>query len=212
MMEENNKMMDFMEAVQLLKKYNINVVGSKYVESADDAVSFSNGDPIVMKVLSDKALHKTKSGVVKLDLSKPEDIKAAYDDLYSKAQELKPYKILAQKMIKGGTEIIIGGNTDPQFGKAVLLGFGGIYVETFKDVSLRVCPLTDYDAYSMIDSLKSKNIIAPDKESRDMVKGLIINVSKMLMENQNISELDLNPIILHDGTYDAVDLRFILGE
>ncbi len=210
MSDENANMMDYIEAANLLKKYSIRVVDSKYIESEDDAVSFSNGDTIVMKVLSDKALHKTKSGVIKLDLSKEDDIRTAYKDLIEKSADLKPYKILAQKMIKGGIEIIIGGNTDPSFGKVLLLGFGGIYVETFKDVSMRVCPINEFDAGNMISELKSKKIIAPDEKSENMIKDLLMKVSKLLVENDNISELDLNPLILHDGTYDAVDLRFIL--
>ncbi len=210
MSDENANMMDYIEAANLLKKYSIRVVDSKYIESEDDAVSFSNGDTIVMKVLSDKALHKTKSGVIKLDLSKEDDIRTAYKDLIEKSADLKPYKILAQKMIKGGIEIIIGGNTDPSFGKVLLLGFGGIYVETFKDVSMRVCPINEFDAGNMISELKSKRIIAPDEKSENMIKDLLMKVSKLLVENDNISELDLNPLILHDGTYDAVDLRFIL--
>ncbi len=210
MSDENANMMDYIEAANLLKKYSIRVVDSKYIESEDDAVSFSNGDTIVMKVLSDKALHKTKSGVIKLDLSKEDDIRTAYKDLVEKSADLKPYKILAQKMIKGGIEIIIGGNTDPSFGKVLLLGFGGIYVETFKDVSMRVCPINEFDAGNMISELKSKRIIAPDEKSENMIKDLLMKVSKLLVENDNISELDLNPLILHDGTYDAVDLRFIL--
>ena len=210
MSDENANMMDYIEAANLLKKYSIRVVDSKYIESEDDAVSFSNGDTIVMKVLSDKALHKTKSGVIKLDLSKEDDIRTAYKDLVEKSADLKPYKILAQKMIKGGIEIIIGGNTDPSFGKVLLLGFGGIYVETFKDVSMRVCPINEFDAGNMISELKSKKIIAPDEKSENMIKDLLMKVSKLLVENDNISELDLNPLILHDGTYDAVDLRFIL--
>ena len=210
MSDENANMMDYIEAANLLKKYDIRVVDSKYIESEDDAVSFSNGDTIVMKVLSDKALHKTKSGVIKLDLSKEDDIRTAYKDLVEKSADLKPYKILAQKMIKGGIEIIIGGNTDPSFGKVLLLGFGGIYVETFKDVSMRVCPINEFDAGNMISELKSKKIIAPDEKSENMIKDLLMKVSKLLVENDNISELDLNPLILHDGTYDAVDLRFIL--
>ena len=210
MSDENANMMDYIEAANLLKKYSIRVVDSKYIESEDDAVSFSNGDTIVMKVLSDKALHKTKSGVIKLDLSKEDDIRTAYKDLVEKSADLKPYKILAQKMIKEGIEIIIGGNTDPSFGKVLLLGFGGIYVETFKDVSMRVCPINEFDAGNMISELKSKRIIAPDEKSENMIKDLLMKVSKLLVENDNISELDLNPLILHDGTYDAVDLRFIL--
>ena len=85
---------------------------------------------------------------------------------------------------------------------------GGIYVETFKDVSIRVCPIRKADAQSMLDDLKSKSIIAKDAKNASMLEELLMKVSRMLVEN-DIKELDLNPLILHDGTYDAVDLRIL---
>jgi hypothetical protein len=61
----------------------------------------------------------------------------------------------------------------------------------------------------MLEQLRSKNVIAPDRKSEEMIVELIMKVSKMYSSSK-ISELDLNPIILHDGTYDAVDLRMII--
>ncbi len=206
-----SSLMDYMEAYKLLGKYGIKALRASYVLNSGEAVKFSNGKPIVMKLISDKALHKSKSGLVKLNLSSAEDIKSAYDELVKRGQGLKPYKILVQDQVSNGTEIIIGGNTDPQFGKLILLGLGGIYVEVFKDVSVRVCPITEYDASEMIDNLKSKKIIAADDKNEEIVKNLLIKVSKFLVQNEGITELDLNPIILHDGTYDAVDLRLMKG-
>ncbi len=201
--------MDYIEAHTLLKKFGIKALDAKYVNSADEALSFSAGRTIVMKLISDKAIHKSKSGLVKLNLASQEAIASAYKDLKSKGESLKPYKILVQEQISGGTEIIIGGNTDLQFGKLILLGLGGIYVETFKDVSVRVCPISKYDASSMLASLKSAKIMAPDQKSEQMITDLLLKVSNLLTKNENINELDLNPIIIHDGTYDAVDLRII---
>lgn len=199
---------DYMKAQALLKKYNIKSVESRYVESAKEAISFSNGKPIVLKVLSRKALHKTKSKLVELDLRDDKEIADKYNQLLKKARTLKPYKIIAQKMVKNGTEIIIGGNTDPQFGKMLLIGLGGIYVETFRDFALRLCPITKYDAESMLQQLKSRPVIAPNEQTSNEIKKLILKVSEMFVDS-DIKELDLNPVIIHDNTYDAVDLRLI---
>jgi succinyl-CoA synthetase beta subunit len=201
-------LLDYSYARKLMDRYGIRSVESRYVASASEAVKFANDDPIVMKVLSQKALHKSKSGLVELDLSAEKDITNAYNRLVTKARRLKPYRIVAQRMVKNGIEIIIGGKVDAQFGKLILLGLGGIYVETFKDFSLRVCPITPYDAQAMINQLKSRHVIAPDEKSNAMIKSLLLKASKMFMEN-DVSEIDLNPIILHDGTYDAVDLRLL---
>lgn len=111
-------------------------------------------------------------------------------------------------MVKNGIEIIIGGKTDQQFGKMILIGLGGIYVETFKDFALRLCPITEHDAESMLNQLKSRKVLAPDEKSSKMIKELLLKVSRMF-ENSDLTELDLNPVLLHDNTYDAVDLRLI---
>ena len=198
----------YMEAYRLMKKYGIKTVQSAYVSSAAQAIKFAAGEPIVLKAISGKALHKTKSGLVKLNLTGDSQISAAFTHLTKAAEKYKPYKILAQHMVPQGIEVIMGGREDAQFGKLILFGLGGIYVETFKDVSIRVCPIRKTDAQSMLDDLKSKSIIAKDAKSASMLEELLMKVSRMLVEN-DIKELDLNPLILHDGTYDAVDLRIL---
>ncbi len=204
-------LMDFMKAKDMLGKYNVHSVESTYVTTASQAVDFSNGKPIVIKVLSDKALHKTKSGVVELNLKTPQEIYAGFEKIVKNAAAYKPYKILAQKMIKSdnGVEVIVGGRNDVQFGPLILLGLGGIYVETFKDFSLRVCPITKYDAYQMMNELKSIDIIASDVKQKDELAKILVEVSKMMVENK-IEELDLNPLLMNQGKYMAVDLRVII--
>ena len=178
-------MLDYMEAKKLLDKYGIHSVESKYVESADDACAFAGGKKIVMKLISDKAVHKMREGLVKLDLEEKAEITDAFRDLEKKGeQKYKPYKILAQKMEQGGVETIIGGNTDPQFGKIILAGMGGIYVETFKDVEMKLCPVTKGDCENMLNDLKSVKVITHNGASTKMLVGLLMKVSKMLVENK----------------------------
>ena len=203
------ELIDYMEAYNMLKGRGIRAIDAKYVGSVEEAIRFSEGKPIVLKVISQKAMNKTKSGLVALGLESPEEIKSSFSNLYRKAQKIKPYKILAQKMVKNGIEIIIGGNTDKQFGKFVLLGLGGIYVETFKDFAMRSCPINEYDAHSMVEQLRSKKVIAPDEKSERLLVDLLLKVSKFFMSEKSITELDMNPVILHDNTYSAVDLRLI---
>jgi succinyl-CoA synthetase beta subunit len=201
-------LLDYMEAYGIMQKYGIRSIESSYVKSADDAVNFAKSKSIVLKVISQNAMHKSKSGLVVLDLNSPEKIRKAYAELEKKAQEFAPFKILAQVMAKKGIEIIIGGNTDPQFGKLILIGLGGIYVETFKDAASRVCPISSYDAKEMLLQLKSHNVIAPTPEAEKRVVDLLLKASRMFSETK-ISELDLNPIIINDDGYEAVDIRMI---
>lgn len=200
--------MEYERARSLARKYGISTAEARYVHDSSDALSFSNGKPIVLKVISQKALHKSRNGLVALNLSSKDQIADAFNALSKKAAKFKPYKILAQRMLESGTEIIIGGKVDSQFGKMILLGLGGIYVETFKDFALRLCPITARDAESMIMQLKSAMIVAPDAKSRKELASTLVRASNMFLRSR-MTELDLNPLILRDGKYYAVDLRMI---
>jgi acyl-CoA synthetase (NDP forming) len=105
-------LVEYFEAERLLKKHRIRSVKSSYVKSAVDAVKFAGGEKIVLKAVSGKALHKSKSGLVAAGLSGEQEISKAFRTLERKAAQYKPYRILAQKMVHGGIEIIIGGNED----------------------------------------------------------------------------------------------------
>lgn len=199
---------DYFVVNKLLEKHGIHGVRAKYVKSAAEAVSFAAGDDVVLKLISDKALHKSKAGLVKLGLRGSREIESAYADLVRKGASLKPYKIMVQEMAAPGVEIIIGGNTDAQFGKTILLGLGGIYVETFKDFALRVCPITKYDAECMVEQLRSKNVVTYNGKAKEKIVKLLLSASSMFCDT-DAKELDLNPVIVRENGYDVVDIRLL---
>lgn len=102
-------LLEYFEAERLLKKHRIRSVESSYVKSADAAVKFAGEGKIVLKAVSGKALHKSKSGLVVAGLSGGNEIATAYKLLEKRAARYRPYRILAQRMVHGGIEIIIGG-------------------------------------------------------------------------------------------------------
>jgi succinyl-CoA synthetase beta subunit len=202
-------MLDYMQAKNLLNRYGIKSVESKYVKNAKEALAFANGKAIVLKLISKKAVHKSREGLVRLNLKETGEINSSFNELLKRGEKFRPYKILAQRMASSGVEIIIGGNTDMQFGKMLLVGLGGIYVETFRDVELRLCPITRTDAKDMLDGLKSGSVITYNGAATDMLASLLLKVSKLLVENKRVVELDLNPVIVRKSSYEVVDIRMI---
>ncbi len=202
-------MLDYLQAKKLLGRYGIRSIDSRYVGTAEEAVAFADGKGIALKLISDKAVHKTKAGLVKLGLGERGEIVSAFNYLVKKGRGLRPYKILAQRMAGSGVEVIMGGSTDKQFGRMLLVGLGGIYVETFRDVELRLCPINKDDAEGMLLGLKSGSVITYKGVATGMLASLLVKVSKLLVENERISELDLNPVIVREGSYDVVDIRII---
>ena len=121
------------------------------------------GYPLVMKVESNDILHKSDVGGVMLNIKSLEQAEEAYDKILANAAQHAPNAkingILMQKMLKAGTEMIIGLNSDPQFGPMLLVGMGGVFVEVFKDAALYPVPLNHDEALHMLQALKSFKLL-----------------------------------------------------
>jgi len=113
-------------------------------------------------------------------------------------------------MLKPGKEAIIGANEDPQFGKFVIFGLGGSYVEVFKDISSRLCPITKKEAREMIEEVKAKDILFKNEKMKEKISALVAKVSK-IVEKENIKELDINPVMIYENSYKVADVRIMLA-
>ncbi len=211
------------ESKDIIKAYGIDSGNYKIVNSADAAVQAANeiGYPVVCKIASPDIIHKTDAGGIKLNLKNANEVKAAYIEILENAKKYKAdAKIVGiniQKMSeKGITEVIVGMTTDPQFGPALMFGLGGIYVEIYKDVSFRVCPITEYDANEMIRDIKAFPLLdgfrgAP-KADLNIIVNILMKTCKLSLENPEIDQIDLNPVIALPKGAAVVDARIILKE
>lgn len=200
---------------KLLAKHGVRLVQESAARSPDEAarIAAKIGYPVVLKVISDEILHKTDRGCIKVNIVNEHDLRTAYAQIMHNAGNAKVKGMLVQKMVKQGIELIVGGKKDEQFGQLILFGLGGIFVEVLKDVSVRVCPITIGEAHEMIDEIKGSPLLHGARGTIPVDTGklaqLLVNVSKMLDENPEICELDLNPIIAYGDGYLAVDVRVI---
>ena len=112
------------------------------------------------------------------------------------------------------TEVIIGGIKDPQFGPTIMFGLGGTFVEVMKDVSFRIAPIIKEDAQEMITEIKAYPILkgyrGQSPRDVDAIVEILLNTSRLIMDNQNIQELDLNPVMVYTNGAKTVDARIIL--
>lgn len=192
---------------------------SKFVEVPETQVIASLKDlkikaPLVMKILSSDAIHKTEFGGVSI-VHRSEEIESSFNDLIlnAKNHKLKLKGILIQKYIEG-QQLIIGLKKDPTFGNVILFGLGGIFTELLNDVSIRKCPITKEEAQSMIEELKSKKLFEGFRNIRlntERLKEDLVEISKIPQKHKDIVELDINPYILNDKKGVAVDARIVLS-
>ncbi len=210
------------EAFELLRCYGVSVPEYRVAKDATEAAGAAReiGYPVVLKVLSPSSIHKTDAGLVALDIRDDEELQNAYERIDASALESMGkdhYRgILVQKMVRGGTETIVGMIHDLHFGPLMMFGLGGIYVEVLKDTSFRVLPLTDIDAREMITGIRSYPILAGVRgEEETDIEGLVEylqRLAQLVTDHPGIDEFEINPLITGGSVTDfrAVDCRIRL--
>ena len=154
------------------------------------------GGPVVLKVISDDALHKSDVGGVLLGIDGDEAVSTGYDKVTSVVPSFQG--VLVQEMIHGGHEVLIGVAQDPNFGPLVVFGLGGVFVELLKDVSFRLHPITDTDAREMITETRSHKLLEGYRNNpRGDIQALeeaLQRVSALISVVPELMEMDLNPV------------------
>lgn len=209
------------EAWALLSDYGLAMPKHNLAKSAREAVAAAEkiGYPVVLKIVSRDVVHKSDAGGVRVGLGDAAAVEAAYagilDSVVSHVPDARVEGVLVSEMLpSGGTECIIGMTRDPSFGPALMVGLGGVFVEVLKDVSFRVLPLCEADALAMIEELKGIALLrgVRGQKPRD-VKALaqtLVKVAKLVEENPQIKELDINPCIVYEIGAVPVDARILL--
>lgn len=208
-----NKMSDE-KAYELLKRYRIKIPPYAFCGNEKEVlVSVKKiGFPLVMKTSGKSIIHKTEFNGVRLNIKTEEDAKRTFNELIKiKGCE----KVLVQKMITEGYEIIVGGRKDPQFNKVIALGAGGIFTEFLKDVSFRISPLNRNDAEEMLMEVRFSDLIlkgfrGQKPANKEAIINTILSVSSIMERDPKIKEIDLNPVFAtHEDAF-AADVRIIL--
>jgi acyl-CoA synthetase (NDP forming) len=210
---------DFNTAQSILAAAGIPIVG-RCVTTRNEALALAEQlrFPVVMKLVSPDVVHKTDAGVVVLDIDSPKAAAEGYDTIIQNARKAGARQIdgvLVQKQEKPGFELLIGAKQDPVFGPVTMVGYGGRYVELFKDIAPGVGVLGADDVDRMLSSTMAGRVIdgfrGPPLDRQAAIE-LTMRVSLLMEERPDIVELDLNPVILYPRGFAIVDARVILGE
>ncbi len=216
--KEKERIMWFNEAKVLFAKYGIKLVGN-FVDSRGKLERYAEkiAFPWAMKLMSPEAIHKTEVGGVKINIANIDEAKLAWDEITKNFLAKKPKAqidgFVIQPMVKG-KEVIVGIKRDPSFGPVVVFGLGGIFTEIIKDVSMRLCPVDDKKAAEMINEIKSAAVLkgARGEKSVDInaLAKIISSLSRLADKERKITEIDLNPVMVHEEGVDIVDVRVMV--
>jgi acetyltransferase len=194
------------EARGILEAYGIPLPKSRLARNADEAVAAAEaiGFPVVLKIASPDILHKTDIGGVKLNLTTASDVRDAFDLMMYRATRHMPEATIwgcqVQQMVKGGKEVIIGVNRDPQFGPLLMFGLGGVYVEALKDVTFRVAPIDRREAHEMLGEIRAYSLLRGVRGERpsdlEGITDVLVRISQLVSDFPEIVELDINPLLV----------------
>jgi len=208
---------------EILQAYGIRTPDLRAAANRGEAASAAKaiGFPVAMKVKSPDVVHKTDVGGVKLGLASEEDAARAFDEIKASLAKAMPKArfegVTVEAMVAGGIETIVGMSRDPLFGPVVLFGLGGVSVEVLRDITVRVAPITDRDAEEMVSEIRGSALFkgyrgAPPVNTAPLLD-LLHRVSRLAIEQPEIQELDLNPVVVFPGNRPcfAVDARMRLA-
>lgn len=195
-----------------LAEHGVPVLPEHLVASAAAAVVAAEevGYPVVVKLCGDAIAHKTERGLVRLRLADAAAVATAADDLLGAARpEDGDVALLVAPMVAGSRELIAGVVDDVTFGRAVMLGVGGILAETVADVAFRLTPVSRADAADLLDDLATQALFGPLRGEpavdREAVIDVIIALSEAATAHPELVSVDVNPLVVVDGRPVAVD-------
>lgn len=201
------------DAQKIFNLYGFKTPKYDVATSSDEALTMAKkiGWPVVAKIVSPAVVHKSDVKGVVVGIRDDRTLVATLERL-SKIEGFAG--MLIAEMVKG-LELIIGAKNDDQFGPMILLGMGGVGVEIYKDVALRMAPLKDRDADHMINELVARKLLFGYRGAEPInlpaLRKTLVNFSKLMMDMKDIVEsIDLNPVMCTARVCNVVDSRIML--
>jgi succinyl-CoA synthetase beta subunit len=200
-------------AKEMLRAYGLPTTRFFWAKSQEDLLPGAKevGYPLVAKVVSPDILHKSDVGGVAVGVRDDREL----ETVYQRMSALKGFQGLLLDQMVQGIEMIVGSNEDPQFGTVVVVGIGGTSVEVYKDVSIRMAPVSLGDAQDAIQSIKGRKLLegyrgrAPVNTAK--LAELIVAFSKMAFDMRGeVESVDLNPVLCDREKAVIADARFVL--
>lgn len=186
------------EIDSVLDAYGVPRASAAVARSADDAAAAAReiGGPVVLKLISPSALHKSDVGGIALGVSGDDEVAGAYRQVTSVVDDAEG--ALVQEFVAGGHEVILGMTEDPSFGPLMAFGLGGIFVELMGDVAFRIHPLRDVDAAGMIEEVKSARVLHGYRGNPagdvPALEETLLRLSALVDDLPEVAEFDLNPV------------------
>jgi len=211
------------EARELLGRFGFVLPRGGRAQDADEAAEIASrvGFPVVIKVASRDLLHKTDVGGVRLGLWTKREVRDAFRTMMGVVHRAAPgARVLGadvEEMVRGGAELFIGLQWNPQFGPVIAFGLGGIFTELLSDITFRLLPISAQDAAEMLTEVRARKVLegyrGRDPLSREVLVDLLLRASRMGMSlADRLGSIDLNPIVVLGKEHRVLDAKVLFEE
>jgi acyl-CoA synthetase (NDP forming) len=188
-------------ACQVFAALDVPAAASQVIAAPEEPVRIDF--PVAAKVLSSDIAHKTEAGGVALDIGDAEALRVRARDMLARVKMRHPEAgidgILVQQMARGLAEVIVGYRRDPQVGPVVVLGLGGVLAEVYRDIALRLAPVSVDAARGMVEEVKG---LAAIRGYRGLPRGDLqalaqaVAALSQLAALDDVAEAEINPLIV----------------
>jgi acyl-CoA synthetase (NDP forming) len=192
------------EARRVLSGYGVRGPVERFVSGVDEAVeaALELGFPVALKGIAAGLVHKTEAGLVKLRLASADEVRRAASDMFASGNRHAGGQllgVLVQKMMSPIAELLVGARVDPDFGPLIVVGGGGVTVELYRDVVIRLAPVSPEEALAAISSTRVARLLDGWRGSpagdRAALGETISAVSRFVSDfSQTIGEIEINPL------------------
>jgi acyl-CoA synthetase (NDP forming) len=210
--QAGRKFLSATEVYELLAAYSIPIADWRVVDTADEAERAAAviGFPVAIKADSADILHKSDIGGVAVDLKHNESVRSVINEMQERF-EAQDLRLLVQKYLPGGKEVIAGAKIEEGLGHLIMFGMGGVYVEVLEDVVFKLAPVTTVEAREMLSSVRTaallKGVRGEGGVDEEGIAEIIQRLSQLVSDMPTIRELDLNPIVAYEDRVFVVDAR-----
>lgn len=197
------------EARDMLAGYGVTGPEERFVQTAQEAADAAGaiGFPVVLKCMVVDMVHKSDAGFVRLKLATPDAVRDAAEDMLTRARAAgggAVLGLLVQKMAAPVAEILVGARVDPDFGPLIVVGAGGIHVELYKDVAIRIAPISETEALAALESTKAARILDGFRGSppadKAAVARMVSNLSRFIADfADRVKEVEINPLAVFEN-------------
>ena len=201
------------QAKELLRAHGLPTTRFVWAKSLEACLQGAKevGYPLVAKIVSPDIFHKSDVGGGVVGVEDDREL----EEVYQRLSSLKGFRGLLLDQMVEGIEMIVGAKDDAQFGTVLVVGIGGTSVEVYKDISIRMAPVSFVEAMDAIGSIRGRRLLegyrGKERVNKEKLSELIVAFSQMAFDlRDEVESIDLNPVLCNGEKAVIADARFVL--